>query len=143
MSLQSAFGWLMPTAVIAVVWLAGAVVAIATWKRHPTASYLTLLACLALLVAGVVGNSLQFWLITQRGLWSMQQFDLMMQMIGWGRAGLSVMGYILLLCAVFSGRGRPYQPPAVDVSIRPPREPAPADLPPRDSDDIQKPQPWS
>jgi hypothetical protein len=133
----------LPVVLLALVWLVGGLLAVVTWKRNPTASLLALLACLLLLAVTVVGAALQHYLVTrrlsfQRG-WSTAEFNLLWGVVYWGRTLLSAVGYVLLLCAVFVGRGRAAPPPVpFDASGEPPR----ADRP-RDSADIQKRQQWS
>jgi hypothetical protein len=133
--------WFLPVAPIAVVWLVGAILAGATWKRHPTVSLLALLACLLLLFTTVAGSATQYWVISQQmaGGWSTMQVSRAFSLLSLCRVGLSVAGYILLLCAVFNGRawrGERYAPPPVDTALHPPREPA------AESEDIQKRHPW-
>jgi hypothetical protein len=139
--------WFLPVVPIALVWLVGAIIAVTTWKRHPNVSLLALLGCLILLFATVAGSAGQFWIVNQQVAagWPGGQMSLWLSAIGFVRSGLGVIGYILLLCAVFSGRGwtgRRYTPGPVDVSLHPPpRDPDPGDAP-RDSEDIQKRPHW-
>jgi hypothetical protein len=146
MSMSNVFTTFLYVVPLTLVWLAGAIMALVTWKRHPSVSLLALLACLLLLFSVVAGSVAQIWIINQQGSlgWSGQQVGMWLSVLGIARTGLSTVGYILLLCAVFNGRGwsgQPYRPGSLDVSLRPPRGPEPEDEP-RDSKDIQKRPHW-
>ncbi len=130
--------WFLPLLPGALVWLAGAIIAVFTWNRHPRVSLLALLACLLTLFNYVVGNGLQYWAL--RGRSGNYDVAWWMSVIGLFRTGLSVASSILILCAVFTGRRATYQPPPVDAGLRPPRR-EPAEQP-GDSQDIQKGPRW-
>ena len=138
------YSWFLPMLPIALLWLVGAIVALVTWRRHPQVSLLALLGCLVLLFTSVAFPIAQFWLINQqlsRGS-SSAQMGGWLSLLGLARTSSAMLGYVLLLCAVFVGRGwrgQPYAPPPVDISLRTaPREPRPEDRYPPDSDDIQE-----
>lgn len=117
--------YLMP---LMVIWLAGIVVALARWQRHPMVSLLTVLALLIMSVVAVGFTLLNRWLITaqvEMG-YSGSQIASSLAVLNVGRTLVTCLGYALLLLAVFGWRGRPFRIP-MDNEPRPYREPPPDD----------------
>jgi hypothetical protein len=88
-----------PLVLIAVVLLAGAVVAVVRWQQHPGVSMAALFGCLLLLVA-IVGFAVVDRMLIEQGLvdrlgWTISR---------WGRAFLQVAGFTLLFFAAFGWR---------------------------------------
>jgi hypothetical protein len=117
------FRFFLPLVPVALVWLAGAVIAVNTWRRHPGVSAVALLGCLVLLFTLIAGNVAQYWIIQLQMVsgWSVAQVQQMLTLLAWARTGLSLAGYVLLLWAVFGWRGQVYRPPPLDLRL-PPRQ---------------------
>ena len=94
------------------LWVVGVVLALATWRRHPAVSQLVLLACLVLVIQSAGGILVQMWVRDQfRNLASSAQtYRLAMRFLEWACILLRVVGYGLLLGAVFGWRDRPVTP---------------------------------
>jgi hypothetical protein len=86
-------------------WLAGMVVALVTWRRHPMVSLLTLLA-LALFAVLSLGGTLVFaWVVNQ----PISDAERGGVLTAWGivRSALAMVGWVLLLVALFGWRRPP------------------------------------
>lgn len=130
--------YLLPALPFAMLWLMGGVYALCMYGKHPPVARLVLLACGLLLFTTVVGTLANYWLIQQRmnAGWSTTQQVQLMTIVGWGRTGLSLVGYTLLLIAAFGWRAVGPRWPA-DRDLPPEREPRS----PRDPEGIRKPGP--
>jgi hypothetical protein len=97
---------LLPQLPFYLAWLAGMVVALVTWQRHPMVSLLTLIA-LALFALLALGGTLGFvWVVNQSG--GAAERAWLLSAIGLVRAVVGTAAWVLLLVAVFGWR----QPPA-------------------------------
>jgi hypothetical protein len=110
------FNFLAPALPLAIVWLVGIACALGTYGKHPGVSLLALLGCLALLLNSVGGSAAAWWMMEQQrtGTWTTGEFHLMMGAHTLARTGLSLVGAILLLVAVFGWRTPP-RPVAMDL----------------------------
>jgi hypothetical protein len=99
--------FLMSTLPLALLWVVTAVVALVRYRHHPPVSLLTLLACAVLLTNLVGGTILQWWLLTQNTGWAAAQGRGVLALLSMARAGLSTVGYALLVVALFGWRARP------------------------------------
>jgi hypothetical protein len=104
--------FLLPNIPAIIIWLVGIAAALATWRRHPRVSQTALVACVLLLVNAVGGPVAQFWLLQGLTLlgWTSQEYSRMLGLVTLLRVGLSTVGYVLLLFAVFGWRATPRFP---------------------------------
>ncbi len=95
------------------IWLAGVVLALVWWKRHPRVSLYLLLA-----VAALFAGSLFNPLVGPSGspmfagrYWHSGEMTIMLVFGGIVQAFLNTAAWVLILLAVFSGRKAPAAPP--------------------------------
>ena len=93
-------------------WLAGMVLCLVRWQKHPMVSLLALLAFTLFFVQSLIGTAVWWWLIVQRqqAAWSESQFSLYLALQGGIRTAVSTAGYVLLLVALFGWRGSRHMP---------------------------------
>jgi hypothetical protein len=118
--------FLLPNIPIAVVWLAGGLYALIRWRRHPGVSLLTFVACTLLFGNVLVGQVVHFWLWNQQVMLggSRSQLQMWIELLLYVRISVSVIGYLLLLIAVFGWRFAPLYRPAVLEPAMAPTRPA-------------------
>jgi len=111
------FSFMAPALPLAIVWVVGIACALGTYRKHPGVSLLALLGCLALLLNSVGGSAASWWMVEQQraGVWTSPQFHLTMGVLTLARTGLSLVGAILLLTAVFGWRTPQRRPEALDL----------------------------
>ena len=128
---------------LVLVYIVGIVFASATWRRHPRASLLSLIAFVIFLVDALLSGAFT-WLVLRGGLFEGGNFEQRGMILNVGNGFftlLNVVAWILLLIALF---GRRPQEPAWnrDNSDRPHRPFAEPAAPPRrsgpPSEEIQK-----
>jgi hypothetical protein len=92
-----------------IVWAIGAIFCLVRWRRHPTVSLLALIAILLFFLLSVIGTLTVFVLpvIWRGSLAPLTTIRTIVQVFG------SVIGWMLLLAAVFGWRSEPGKP-AVD-----------------------------
>jgi len=92
---------------ILLVWLAGFVVALLRWRRHPTVSLLTVIAIVVYFVAAFSGTVASQWLfVATRNLgWAVPSW-LVTSIAGFVLALLKALAWGLLLAAVFGWRAQ-------------------------------------
>lgn len=114
---------LLPVVPMTLVWLAGAIYAIVSYRRHPRVSGMALAACLLLLLNLVGGTVFQWWLVEQRSAagWSRSQEALFVGVFTIVRIGVTVGGSTLLLVAVFAWRSPAGRPASLDLEAFEPR----------------------
>ena len=87
--------------------VAGLIVALVWWRRHPSVSLTFLLSVGLLILTNIVGAFLFAWLPTylryQQG-WTAAATSHVLTIINVGRSSVAAVAWILLLCAVFGGR---------------------------------------
>jgi hypothetical protein len=123
---------LAPSLPLYIVWLVGTVVPLARRDRHPQVSLLAAPGFLLLLLTSVVGTVAWFWVVHERSQhsgWTMEQTRFASSTIALVRFGLSMIGHVLLLIALFGWRFQPLIRPAPLGVNRP--------ILPRDSNAIQ------
>jgi hypothetical protein len=111
-------GFVVPSAPQALVWAVGCALALTTYRKHPKVSLAALLGCLVLLLSVVGGSVLTWWIFEQHrtGAWTAAERNLTGSMVGLARSFASMLGYVLLLVAVFGWRPEPVrQPRPLDV----------------------------
>ncbi|MCB0214298.1 MAG: hypothetical protein KDJ52_33475 [Anaerolineae bacterium] len=92
---------------VILVWLAGFIMAIVFWRRHPRVSLLTVIAMVGFFINTLVGTYISLWLprMQPQG-WSMEQIGMAFAVSGFIRAFISAILWGLLLVAVFGWRGK-------------------------------------
>lgn len=102
---------LLYNAPLLAVYAVAAVLALVFMGRSRGASILTLLASAILIVTTLGGAAVQSYLLwaQQEGDWSTSQTGWMMGTVGFAGVLGRVIGYSLLVAAVFVGRARPAQ----------------------------------
>jgi hypothetical protein len=92
------------------VWLAGIILALIFWRRHPAVSLLTFLASLVFLVKGLLTtwlyHQLPHWIVERN--WTHEQIDRVYFFIGISNTVVSALLWGLMLWAIFgwrTGRG--------------------------------------
>jgi hypothetical protein len=90
---------------IYLVWLAGIVMAILTWKRNPRPSLFAILAIAFMFVLDLVGIFMVMLplRLTQQG-YSMTRISMLVTFVSVALAILRAGGWVLLLAAIFNGR---------------------------------------
>jgi len=114
--------WLGVNAPLYLAWLAGIVLAISRWRRHPTVSLLTLIALALLLLSSVVGVIVFAWLphvLIDRS--SSIDLSVVYSLVGLVLNAIRAAGWGIILVALFGWR----TPPPVA-----PRYPIPPSGPP-------------
>ena len=88
------------------VWLAGLVVAVTRWQRHPRVSLLTLIAIITLLLNTWIGTILNVQIPTMLSQWgwSVGEMGTFFMIKGFIQAVVAAVGYGLLLFALFGWR---------------------------------------
>ncbi len=127
-TILNGFGVIFSQLPVVIVWVVGIIVALVTWRKHPRASMLTLIAMLIFILAWIIDLVVNVFL--PMGLHA--SFGMPFQNIGTvvtiAEALISlfeVIGWGLLLVAVFWRR---LEPPVAPVPATPPAEPP---LPPQ------------
>ena len=91
---------------ILLVWLAGFILAIAYWRRHPRASLLTVIALVIFLLESVVNTYLNLWLplmLSERGIATFQMSQILV-VKGIVTSIILAVAWGLLIAAIFGGR---------------------------------------
>lgn len=102
---QSIFAYLMQLPVY-LVWLAGVVLCVYNWQRHPRPARITLIALVVLFLTSLAGTALSSWLpffLHAQGM-AASRMGLISTLIGVIRAVLNALGFGLLLAAIFGWR---------------------------------------
>ena len=92
---------------ILLVWLAGFILALVYWRRHPRASLFTVIALVIFLVETLVDTYLNLWLplmLSERGMGAVQLGQIYM-IKGILTAIIGAVAWGLIVAAIFSGRG--------------------------------------
>jgi hypothetical protein len=94
---------------VLLVWLAGMVIAVVTWRRHPRVSLLTVVALVILLVETLIDTFLSMWLA-----FILSESQMGAAQIGWVTAVVRVVAAVvaaiawgITLAAIFGGRKPP------------------------------------
>ena len=106
-TLTVALGSLAAQLPVLLVWVAGAALALAHWRRHPRVSLLTLVGLGILMTNALVGTFLSVWLpMTARQEWGMsiQRMGYVLATVGFARSLIGAAGWSLVLAAIFTGR---------------------------------------
>ncbi|MEJ2351112.1 MAG: hypothetical protein P8Y03_15110 [Anaerolineales bacterium] len=88
-------------------WLAGIVLAIINWKRHPRAAQLTLAAVFIFFITSIGGTAISSWLpltLHARGM-AARQMGIVLAIINIIRALFNALAFGILFAAIFSWRG--------------------------------------
>lgn len=94
---------------VILVWLAGMILAIIYWKRHPWVSLLTFIAVTGILITSLVDTYLGMWLpiLLQQQGFSINQVGIVMGIRGLISSLMTAGFWILLLAAIFGWRNKP------------------------------------
>jgi hypothetical protein len=136
-SLPFWLGLVLPNVPFWLVWGAGLLIALLTWRKHPPVSLTAFLAFALLLATSVAGTAAHAWVIEQqfsRG-WTSAQTGTTMSLIGLARTVFGTAGHVLLLVAVFAWRSQraPSRLPALPEDDRDrPRHPGHTGIQPHD-----------
>lgn len=105
-SVFSVLSYFLAEVPIILVWLAGIVVALLRWQRHPRVSLLTLIALIIFLFNLIIGGILnvQIPLILSEGGWSAGNIGTFFLIKGFIQAVVAALGFGLLLFALFGWR---------------------------------------
>lgn len=103
----------LPLLPLLLVWLAGGVLALITWRRHPMVSLLVL-AAVSLLVALSVAGTLATWWVIRSSEVDFPRRGWALTVLGFVRALGTSIAYILLLVAAFGWRRLPHRWPGPD-----------------------------
>lgn len=112
-SLSNAIPILVTVVPVLLVWLGGIVLAAINWRRCPTSSLLVVLAMLDLAAFRIVGSVVSFVgipLMRNDWAWNNEQVARVLAINGFAGTAGAIVGYVLLLAAVYIGR------PAIQVT---------------------------
>ncbi len=89
-----------------IAWLVGSVLCILRWRRHPMVSLLALIAFVLFALEAFIGRCLWFWLWQRYhdSGWSNTQFSSALSVLVLARSGVTAVGWILILVALFGWR---------------------------------------
>jgi hypothetical protein len=118
------FRWLLPWIPVVAIWIVGVILALITWRRHPTVSLLALLGCILLMISSLGGSVLHYWVILQQAnqAWTNNQLGWVLSILGFVRMSLSAVAHILFLCAIFGWRSQSMSHPSNEPWPRPKAE---------------------
>ena len=103
--LPTLFSYLVQSPIL-LVWLAGFILAIAYWRRHPRVSLLTVIALVIFLLESVVSTYLNLWLpllLSKRGIATLQMGQILV-IKGIVASIILAVAWGLLIAAIFGGR---------------------------------------
>lgn len=105
--LPAATAFLISVTPLMLVWVGGVVLAVINWQRAPTSSLLVVLAMLDLglfrIVSGLV-SIVGVPLMREQWGWNHEQVARVFALNGYAATAGAIIGYILLLAAVYIGR---------------------------------------
>jgi hypothetical protein len=96
-------GQVQPQLPLLLVWVAGVILAVVFWRKHPLPALLTLVAMLLLLLQFVFGTLAYAWILSQESSTTKERGMMLMALSG-VRSLASAMACGLLLGAVFGWR---------------------------------------
>ena len=102
---------------VLLAYVAGIILAVARWQRHPTVSMLVLIACLLGLVVTPLPGAIQVWLVQSQSAQGMAQLSWVFSLIGILSSLVHALIYGLLLAAAFQGRASRFLEPAAPPRI--------------------------
>jgi lipoprotein signal peptidase len=108
----SVFSQLIPQIPVFLVMLAGIILAIVYWRRHPRASAYTLIALMIFLITGLIGTAINIYLpqMLVQGVANIQRAVTILSGLNLAIALVRVVGWGLIFAAIFTGRQKTSPP---------------------------------
>ena len=107
--LGTLIGFLTQHFIVALVWLAGAILAVASWGQHPRVSRFTLIAIAIFFVESLVGTYANLYvpfMLRDQG-WTNSQLQMYFPLLGILSSLIRAVAWGFILAAIFSRREQP------------------------------------